>query len=81
MTIEIIAIPGLVFLAATMVAKLFQLRNDVLYGPYIAGRKSPLACFRDDLAEMLASIGLQRGFSRIALKVGTVGFFASAIIG
>ena len=81
MTIEIIAIPGSVFLAATMIAKLFELRNDVLYGPYIAGRRHPLACFLDDLAEVLAPIGLQRGFNRVALKVGTIGFFASAIIG
>jgi len=81
MTIEIIAIPGSVFLAAAMVARLYELRNDVLYGPYIAGRKHPLSCFRDDLVEIAASIGLQRAFSRVALKVGTVGFFASAIIG
>lgn len=81
MTIEIIAIPGLVFLATTMVAKLFELPNDVLYGPYIAGRKHPLARFRDDAAEVLAPLGLRQGLGRVALKVGTIGFFASAIIG
>ena len=77
MTIEIIAIPGLVFVAAASVAKLIELRNDVLYGPYIQGRQHLLADFRDELAGLMASIGS----TRFALKVGTAGYFASAIIG
>jgi hypothetical protein len=81
MTIEIIVFPGLVFLAATLAAKLIERRNDVLYGPYIAGRKQPFAGLRDRLGEAAASIGLQQGFGRLALKLGTVGYFASAIIG
>lgn len=81
MTIEIIAIPGLVFLAATMVAKLFELQNDVLYGPYIEGRKHFLADIRHALAEIFLPMGLRQGTGRFALKLGTVGFFASAIIG
>jgi hypothetical protein len=81
MTIEIIAIAGLIFLAATTAAKLFELWNDVLYGPYIEGRGHPLAGFQDQLLEIMVPIGLRRGVGRFALKVGTVGFFASAIIG
>jgi hypothetical protein len=81
MTIEIIAIPGLVFLAATMVAKLFELRNDVLYGPYIEGRKHFLADIQRAFAESLLPMGLRQGAGRFALKLRTVGFFAPAIIG
>jgi len=81
MTIEIIAIAGLVFLAAVTAAKLFELRNDVLYGPYIEGRRNPLAGFRDELLEIMAPTGLRQGVGRFALKLGAVGFFASAIIG
>ena len=79
MTIEFIAIPGLVFLAATMVANLFELL--VLYGPYIEGRKHSWADIRDALAEMLLPMGLRQGAGRFALKLGTLGFFASANIG
>jgi hypothetical protein len=46
MTIEIIVFPGLVFLAVTLAAKLIERRNDVLYGPYIAGRQHPSADLR-----------------------------------
>jgi len=81
MTIEIIIFPGVVFLAVTFAAKLIERRNDVLYGPYIAGRKHPLADLRDRLEEVIASFGLRQSFARVALKLGTVGYFASAIIG
>jgi len=81
MTIEIIAIAGLVFLAATIAAKLFELRNDVLYGTYIEGRRNPLAGFRDELLEIMAPMALRRGVGRFAFRVGMAGFFASAIIG
>ncbi len=81
MTIEIIVVPGLVFLAVTLAAKLIELRNDVLYGPYIAGRKNAFADLRDEFEQALASIGLRQGFGRFALRLGTVSYFASAIIG
>ena len=81
MTIEIIAIAGLIFLTATAVAKLFELRNDVLYGPYIEGCRNPLAAFRDEFLQIMVPTGLRRGVGRFALKVGTVGSFASAILG
>jgi hypothetical protein len=81
MTTEIIIFPGLVFLAATLAAKLIERRNDVLYGPYIAGRRHPFADLRDQLEGTVASIGLQQSFGRFALKLGTVGYFASAILG
>jgi hypothetical protein len=75
MIIEIIVFPGLVFLVVTLAAKLMERRNDVLYGPYIQGRK------RDRLENTPASIGLRPGFGRFALKVGMVSYFSSAIIG
>lgn len=81
MTIEIIIFPGLVFLAVTLAAKLIERRNDVLYGPYIAGRRHRFGELRDQLEEVAASIGLQRSFGRFTLKLGTVSLFASAIIG
>lgn len=81
MTIEIIIFPGLVFLAATLAAKLFERRNDVLYGPYIQGRKRPFPGLRDQLEEAMASSGLQQSFGRLAFKIGPVSHFASAIIG
>ena len=81
MTIEIIVFPGLVFLAATLAAKLYERRGDVLYGPYIQGRTRPFADLRDQLEVAVASTGLQQSFGRFAFKVGTVSYFASAIIG
>jgi hypothetical protein len=81
MTIEIMVFPGLVFLAATLAAKLYERRHDVLYGPYIQGRKRPFADLWDQLEEAVASSGLQQSFGRFAFKVGTLSYFASAIIG
>lgn len=81
MIIEIIVFPGLVFLVVTLAAKLIERRSDVLYGPYIQGRKHAPADLRDQLENALASIGLRPSFGRFALKVGTVSYFASAIIG
>ena len=81
MTIEIIVFPGLVFLAATLAAKLYERRNDVLHGPYIQGRKRPFADLWDQLEEAVASSGPQQSFGRFAFKVGTLSYFASAIIG
>lgn len=80
MIIEIIVFPGLVFLAATLAAKLIERRNDVLYGPYIAGRRHPFNDLRDQFEQAFASIGLRQGLGRVAFKLGTVSYFASAII-
>jgi hypothetical protein len=81
MTTEIIAIPGIVFLAAALVAKLFELRGDVLYGPYIEGRKHGLAGLGSQLADGFGAIGWRQDYGRFALKLGTLGYFASTIIG
>ena len=81
MIIEIIVFPGLVFLVVSLAAKLMERRNDVLYGPYIQGRKHAPAGLWDRLENTLASIGLRPGLGRFALKVGTVSYLASAIIG
>jgi hypothetical protein len=79
MNFEIIAFPGLVFLAVALAAKLIERRRDVLYGPYIAGRKDPLAEFDAQLVQ--TSIGLRRNFARFTMKFAPVSCFASAIIG
>jgi hypothetical protein len=81
MTTELIVYPGLIFLAVTMAAKLIERRNDVLYGPYIQGRKGMSAEMRDRFEAVMAATGLRRDFGRIALKFATVSIFASAIIG
>jgi hypothetical protein len=81
MTIEILVYPGLVFLAVALTAKLIERRRDVLYGPYIQGRKSARANMRDRLDAVMASIGLRRDYGRMAMKFAAVSIFASAIVG
>jgi hypothetical protein len=81
MTIEILVYPGLVFLAVTLIAKLIERQRDVLYGPYIQGRKTALDDIRDQLDAAMTSIGLRREYIRFAMKFATVSVFASAIIG
>jgi hypothetical protein len=81
MTIEILIYPTSVFLAVTLTAKLIERQNDVLYGPYIQGRKTAVADWRDQLDAFLVAIGAKREYSRLAMKFATVSIFASAIIG
>jgi hypothetical protein len=81
MTIEILIYPALVLLAVTLTAKLIERQGDVLYGPYIQGRKSAVADLRDQLDAFMVAIGLRREYSRLAMKFATVSIFASAIIG
>ncbi len=81
MTIEFIAYPVLAFLAVTLAAKLIERRNDVLYGPYIQGRKRLSADMRDRFGSAIAAIGLRRDVGRFALKFVPVSILASAIIG
>lgn len=81
MTIEILIYPALVFIVATTAAKLIERQNDVLYGPYIAGRRSALSGMRDRVGEIIAASGLRRHYSRAAMRFAPVSLFASAIIG
>ena len=81
MTIELLIYPGLVFLAVTSIAKLVERQSDVLYGPYIQGRKTAVADWRDQIDAFMAAIGLKREYGRLAMKFATVSIFASAIIG
>jgi hypothetical protein len=81
MTIELIAYPVLAFLAVTLATKLIERRNDVLYGPYIQGRKRMSTDMRDRFGAAMAAIGLRRDFGRLALTLAPVSIFASAIIG
>jgi hypothetical protein len=79
MTIELIVYPA--FLAVALTAKLIERQSDVLYGPYIQGRKTAFDTLRDQGDAFLAAIGLKREYSRLAMKFATVSIFASAIIG
>jgi hypothetical protein len=79
MIFEFIIFPGTIFLGVTLAAKLIERRRDVLYGPYIAGRRDPLAGLNARLAP--AGIGFCRSFARFTLKFATLGCLASAIIG
>ena len=81
MTIEILIYPALVFLAATMIARLIERRRDVLYGPYIQGRKTVVAKLRERLGAVMAAIGGRRGYRRAAAKFASISIFASAIVG
>jgi hypothetical protein len=81
MTIELLVYPVLVFLAVTLTAKLIERRSDVLYGPYIQGRKTAVADLRERLDAAMMTIGLKREYGRLAVKFATVGIFASAILG
>lgn len=81
MSIEILVYPSLVFLAVTLTAKLIERQRDVLYGPYIQGRKTALDELSDRMAIVVDAIGLRREYGRVAMKFATVSLFASAIIG
>jgi hypothetical protein len=81
MTIEILIYPTLVFLAVALTAKLIERQRDVLYGPYIQGRKTAVAELHDQLDAFMAAIGVRREYSRLTMKFATVSIFASAIIG
>ena len=81
MTIEILIYPALVFLAVTLTAKLIERQGDVLYGPYIQGRKTAISDLRDRLDAFMVAIGVRREYGRLAVKFTAVSIFASAIIG
>ena len=81
MTIEILIYPGLVFLAAALIAKLIERRRDVLYGPYIQGRKTVFAELRARCDAMTDAIGVRSEYNRLAVKLTPVSIFAAAVIG
>ncbi len=81
MIIELLVYPALVFLAASLAAKLVERQGDVLYGPYIQGRKTATTELRDHLDAFMVAIGVRREFSRLTMKFAGVSIFASAIIG
>jgi hypothetical protein len=47
MITDFLVYPSLAFLAATITARLIERRRDVLYGPYVQGRKTAFAPFRN----------------------------------
>ena len=77
MIIEILIAPALVFVAATTAAKLIERQRDVLYGPYVQGRRTASARIKDQVERIIAATGLRRA----AMKFATASLFASAIIG
>jgi hypothetical protein len=78
MTIEIVAFLGFVFIATSLIAKAYERRQDVLYGPYIQGRdrQDPVEIA---LARFRAS-GLRQAIENVSWKARNVSCFASAII-
>lgn len=83
--IELFVYPASVFLAISLIAKLIERQRDVLYGPYIQGRKTPFEtafdAFREELDEYLAAVGVKREYGRLTVKFASISIFASAIIG
>lgn len=79
--IELLAYPASAFLAVALTAKLIERQRDVLYGPYIWGRKTAFDGFREELEAYMMAIGVTRGYRRFAAKFAGVSLFASAIIG
>ena len=82
MTIEIITILGFVFTVTSVIAKAYERRQDVLYGPYIRGRRPrhPLASAMHLAAHAIRASSLPRHFEQIGWKARHVSCFASAII-
>ncbi len=79
MIFQFIIFPGAVFLGVTLAGKLIERQRDVLYGPYIAGRRDPFAGSNARLAQ--SGIGFPQSFARFTLNFATLGCLASAIIG
>jgi hypothetical protein len=79
MTIEIIALIGFAFIAASVIVEALERRSDVLHGAYIEGRalQRPLvmAMFERVMSELRQSI------ARLGWKARNISCFASAIIG
>jgi hypothetical protein len=81
MTIDFLVYPMLAFLAVAPAAKLIERQRDVLYGPYIWGRKTAFDGFREEFDAYMMAIGVTRGYRRFAVKFAGVSIVASAIIG
>ena len=79
--IELLAYPASAFLAVALTAKFIERERDVLYGPYIRGRKTAFDAFHDELDAYLAALGLKREYGRLTVKFAGLSIFASAIIG
>jgi len=81
MTIELLVYPALAFLAVALTVKFIGRRRDVLYGPYIQGRKTVLANLRDRINAVTSGISRRREYGHLIVNFAAVGTFASAIVG
>jgi hypothetical protein len=82
MTIEIGAfIVSVVFIATSLIATGLERRRDVLYGPYIEGRRArpSLLAVTDPFAQVIS--GLRPNGAQLAWKMRNVSCLASAIMG
>ena len=82
MTIEISAfIVSVVFIATSLIGKGLERRQDVLYGPYIEGRRArpPFEAIMDLLAR--AGSALRPNAAQLTWRMRNVSSLASAIIG
>jgi hypothetical protein len=82
MTIDIILCLGLVFSVTSLIATAYERRQDVLYGPYIRGRRRPhpLEIAVRLAAHAIRASGLEQAFARVSWKARNVSCLASAII-
>ena len=82
MTNEIIAMIGFAaFIATSRIAKAIERRRDVLYGPYIEGRRVQRR-FGSATHLLAQTIGALRPIAaQLGWKMRSVSCFASAIIG
>lgn len=81
MTIELLVYPALTFLAVALAAKFIARRRDVLYGPYIQGRKTVLANLRDRINTVTSGISRHREYGHLIVNFAAVGTVASAVVG
>jgi len=75
MTIETIALMGLVFAATALAAIIFERRMDVLHGPYIEGRNVP----HPATALKRFWMPVREAADGFGWKVRNVAYFASVI--
>ena len=79
MTIEIIALIGFAFIAASLIVEALERRRDVLHGAYIEGREVQRPLVTTMLENVVSES--RQSIARLGWKARNISCFASAIIG
>ena len=79
MTIEIIALIGFAFIAASLIVEALERRRDVLHGAYIEGREVQRPLVTTMLENVVSES--RQSIARLSWKARNISCFASAIIG